>query len=80
LAFNPLALCQSLEQRAIEATMGTIVDVLRSGGLTQAGKTQSGLQPFVVARQHLAINQQRQTIFEAELCRLRLSALVSSCA
>ena len=49
---------QALEQRAVEAARGAIVDVLDGGLVAQPGIAQPGAQPSVVALGRLAIEQQ----------------------
>ena len=55
LAFNPLSLCQPLEQAPIEPAMCAVIYVLRACHLAQAGEAQSCLQALVVAFQNFAI-------------------------
>jgi hypothetical protein len=63
---NPFAVCELLEQRAIEAALGSVIDVLDSRLLTQSGIAQSGSQAFVAAMGELAIEQEGEPIGVAE--------------
>ena len=64
--FNPFAIGELLEQRAIEAARRSVIDVLDSRLLTQSGIAQSGGQPPVAAMGKLAIEQEAEPIGMAE--------------
>src|SRR6516162_2124361 len=66
VCFNPFAISELLEQRAIEAARGSVIDVLDRRLLTQSGIAQSGGQPLVAAMGKLAIEQEAEPIGMAE--------------
>ena len=66
MCFDPFAVSELLEQRAIEAARRSVIGVLDACLLTQSGIAQSGSQPFVAAMGELAIEQEAEPIGVAE--------------
>ena len=66
MRLDPLALDELLEQSAVEATRGSVIDVLDGGLLAQSGIAQSSGQPLVAAMGKLAIEQKAEPIGVAE--------------
>src|SRR6516165_644503 len=59
---DPLGIGELVEQSAVEAAWGSVIDVLDAGLLAQSGIAQSGGQPLVAAMGELAIDQQRKPV------------------
>jgi hypothetical protein len=59
---DPLATGELVEQSAVEAAWGPVIDVLDAGLLAQSGIAQSGGKPLVAAMGELAIDQQREPV------------------
>ena len=59
---DPFAISEPLEESAVEAAGGSVIDVLYAGLLAQSGVSQSGGQPLVAAMGELAIDQQRKPV------------------
>src|SRR5205085_10743661 len=57
---DPLAIGELLEERAVEAAWGSVIDVLDAGRLAQSGISQSGCKPLVAAMGELAIEQEAE--------------------
>src|SRR5260370_39566666 len=55
---DPLAIGELLEQSAVEAARGSVIDVLDAGLLAQSGIAQAGGNALVPARGGLALDQQ----------------------
>ena len=55
---DPFAADELVEQRAVEAARGTVIDVLDDGLLAQPGIAQPGGEPLVAAMGDLAIEEQ----------------------
>src|SRR6185437_2910034 len=67
---------QRLEQAPIEPAWRTQVGVLDHRVLSQAGQAQSSTEPLVVARGHLAIDQQTEPVLTRQIVARRLLAHV----
>jgi len=67
VCFNPPAISELLEQRAIEAARGSVIDVLDGGLLAQSGVSQSRGQPLVTAMGQLTIEQEAEPVGMAEI-------------
>jgi hypothetical protein len=65
---DPLAAGELLEQGAVEAARGAVIDVLDDGMLAQPGIAQAGGQTLVAAESDLAIEQQPQPVGMGEGC------------
>jgi hypothetical protein len=76
MTLDPLASRQLLEQRAVEAAGGAMIDVLRGGLLAQACEPQPGGQPLAVAFQRLALDQHGQPVLEAKISGIGVAALL----
>jgi len=63
---DPLAIGELLEQSAVEAACGSVIDVLDAGLLAQPGIAQPGGKPLVAAMSELAIDQQRKPVGMSE--------------
>jgi hypothetical protein len=63
---DPLAVGELLEQSAVEAARGPVIDVLDAGLLAQSGIAQPGGQPLVAAMSELAIDQQPEPVGMSE--------------
>src|SRR3954470_2524981 len=63
---DPLAIGELLEERAIEAAWGPVIDVLDAGRLAQSGIAQPGGKPLVAAMGDLAIDQQPEPVGMSE--------------
>jgi hypothetical protein len=63
---DPLTACKMLEQGAVEAARGAVVDVLDHGVLAQLGAAQPCLGALGVAPGGLALDQEREALLEAE--------------
>jgi hypothetical protein len=63
---DPLAIGQLLEQSAVEAAWGSVIDVFDAGLLAQSGIAQPGGQPLVAAMGELAIDQQPEPVGMSE--------------
>src|SRR3954453_23679909 len=59
---DPLAGAEVLEERTVETTGGTIVDVLDGGGLTELGARQATRDATIVAGGDLAIDEETEPI------------------
>jgi hypothetical protein len=59
---DPLAAAELVEQRAIEAASGAVIDVLDDGVMAQPGIAQSGGEALVAAMGDLAIDKQAEPI------------------
>ena len=68
---DPLAAGELVEQGAIEAARGAVIDILDDGMVAQPGIAQPGGQALVAAMRHLAIDQQAEPIGMGEAWRLR---------
>jgi hypothetical protein len=62
----PLAIGELVEQSAVEAAWGPVIDVLDVGLLAQSGIAQAGGKPLVVAMGELAIDQQPEPVGMSE--------------
>ena len=62
MGIDPAALGELLEQRAVEAARGSVIDVLNSGLLAQSGVAQSRGQPLVAAMGELTIEQETEPV------------------
>ena len=67
-ASDPLAAGQLVEQGAIEAARGSVIDVLDDGVVGQSGIAQPGGRTFVAAMGDLAVDEQAEPIGVPE-CR-----------
>ena len=76
MALHPLAAGEALEQGAIQAASGAVIDVLRRRLLPEAGEAQPGGQALAVALQRLTVHQHGQPVLEAEFGAVRLSPLL----
>jgi len=76
VTLDPLAAREPVEQGAIEAAGGALVDVLRRRLLAQACEPQPGGQPLAVAFQGLALHQHGQAVLEAEFDGIGVPALL----
>ena len=68
MRLDPFALGKLVEQGAIEAARGAVIDVLDDGVVAQPGIAQAGGQTFVVAMGHLAIDQQAKPVGVGQGC------------
>jgi hypothetical protein len=59
---DPFAIGQLLEQSAVEAARGSVINVLHAGLLAQSGVAQPGGKPLVAAMSELAIEQQAEPV------------------
>jgi hypothetical protein len=59
---DPLAMGELLEQSAVEASRGSVIDILDAGLLAQSGIAQPGSKALVAAMGELAIDQQAQPV------------------
>src|SRR6516162_8287716 len=59
---DPLGIGELVEQSAVEAAWGSVIDVLDAGLLAQSGIAQSGGQPLVTAMGELAIEQKTEPV------------------
>jgi hypothetical protein len=57
---DPLAIGELLEQSAVEAAWGSVIDVFDAGLLAQSGVAQPGGKPLVAAMGELAIIPRHQ--------------------
>jgi hypothetical protein len=57
---DPFAVGELLEQSAVEAARGSVIDVLHAGLLAQSGVAQPGGKPLVAAMGELAIEQEAE--------------------
>ena len=73
MAFNPFATGQRLEQRAIEAASGTIINIFRRRLHAQPGEAQTGMQALGVALQSFAVDHQGDPFLEIESGAVRLA-------
>ena len=71
---DPAPSGEALEQGAVEAACGAVVDILDDGLVTQPGVAQPRSQPTVVALGRLAVEQEAQPLGMGELgmARVRL--------
>ena len=58
MGVDPTALGELLEQRAVEAARGTVIDILDGGLMAQSGIAQAGEQAPVTSIAGLPIEQQ----------------------
>jgi len=65
---DPLAAGELLEQCAIEAARGPVIDVLDGGVVAQSGIAQPGGQAFVATMGDLAIDEEAQLVGMGEGC------------
>ena len=65
---DPLAVGELVEQGAVEAARGAVIDVLDDGLLAQPGIAQPGGEPLVAAMGDLAIEQQTEPVGMGERC------------
>ena len=63
---DPLAIGELVEQGAVEAAWGPVIDVLDAGLLAQSGIAQPGGKPLVAAMGELAIDQQSEPVGMSE--------------
>src|SRR6202045_4199520 len=63
---DPLAIGELVEESAVEAAWGPVIDVLDAGLLAQSGIAQPGGKPLVAAMGELAINQQPEPVGVSE--------------
>jgi hypothetical protein len=63
---DPLAIGELVEQGAVEAAWGPVIDVLDAGLLAQSGIAQPGGKPFVAAVGEFTIDQQPEPVGMAE--------------
>src|SRR5207248_7697185 len=59
---DPLAIGELVEQSAVEAAWGPVIDVLDAGLLAQSGIAQPGGKPLVAAMGELSIDQQPEPV------------------
>src|SRR5215831_851244 len=59
---DPVAIGELVEQRAVEAARGSVVDVFNRGVLAQSGVAQSRGQPLVAAMGELTIEQEAEPV------------------
>ena len=59
---DPLAIGELVEQSAVEAAWGPVIDVLDAGLLAQSGVAQPGGKPLVAAMGELAIEQEAEPV------------------
>jgi len=59
---DPFAIGELLEERAVEAAWGSVIDVLHTGLLAQPGIAQPGGKPLVATMGKLAIDQQPEPV------------------
>jgi hypothetical protein len=59
---DPLAMGELLVQSAVEASRGSVIDILDAGLLAQSGIAQPGSKALVAAMGELAIDQQAQPV------------------
>lgn len=64
---QPLAGGELLEQRAVEAARRVQIDVFDNGGLAQLGLAQAAGKALVLAAGRLAVDQQAEPVFPAQL-------------
>jgi len=67
---DPRTIGELVEQGAVEAARGAVVDVLDDGVLAQPGIAQPGRQALVAAMRDLAVEQQPQPVDMTERCGL----------
>src|SRR5208283_1743911 len=63
---NPVAAGEAGQLTALKATTGAVVDVLDAGALLELCELQQARQAAIVAVDDLAVEEQRQPIFEGE--------------
>jgi hypothetical protein len=63
---DPLAIGELVEERAVEAAWGSVIDVLDAGLLAQSGIAQPGGKPLVAAKAELAIEQEAEPVSMGE--------------
>ena len=63
---DPLTIGELVEQSAVEAAWGPVIDVLDAGLLAQSGIAQPGGKPLVAAMGELAIDQQSEPVDMSE--------------
>ena len=63
---DPLAFGELLEEGAVEAAWGSVIDVLDAGRLAQSGVAQSSGKPLVAAMGELAIEQEAEPVGMSE--------------
>jgi hypothetical protein len=63
---DPLAIGELLEQSAVEAAWGPVIDVLDAGLLAHSGIAQPGGKPLVAAMGKLAIDQEAEPVGMSE--------------
>src|SRR5213076_274865 len=63
---DPFAIGELVEERAIEAAWGSVIDVLDTGRLAQSGISQSGGKPLIAAMGELAIEQEAEPVGMSE--------------
>ena len=62
MRIDPFAAGELLEQPAIEAARGAVIDILDDGVVAQPGIAQPGREALVAAMGHLAIDEQAEPI------------------
>src|SRR5215831_19805572 len=67
---DPVGIGEVVEQRAVEAARGSVIDIFDAGLLTQSGIAQSRGQPLVTAMGELAIEQETVPVGMAECASL----------
>ena len=63
---DPVAAGEAGELGAIEPAAGAVVDVLEAGALLELRELQQAREPTILAVDDLAIDQQREALFEGE--------------
>lgn len=70
MRIDPRAAGELVEQPAIEAARGPVIDVLDDGVVAQSGITQPGGEAFVATMGDLAIDEQTEPVGVGEGCAL----------
>src|SRR5208283_2433400 len=71
---DPAAGGEGLEQAAVQTAWGAEVGVLDHRGLTQSRVAEPSAQPLVIARRHLAVDQQTEPVLARQIVGRRLVA------
>ncbi len=74
---DPAGLGQAEDDGAVEAAWGPEVDLLHADALAQLGRLQAQLEPPVITRLGLAVDEQAEPLLEAELQVLALLELLA---
>jgi hypothetical protein len=64
---DPVAACEFVEQRTVQATRRMEVGVLDHGALTQSGVAEPSGETLVVARGYLVVEQQAEPVLAREV-------------